>query len=209
MVFGPIEHKTNIRYKNMDDFGGYINAMDADYDRGDVIFTGYVFKLKIPPFKFVKRSAYAIGSTYMQEIVPYGGQNCYIPTSGHCFSKSISYLTGKDYTEDFSTFIRTEQRRSNVMTSAIFQPFCGKHNINIICFNGIRTNPRNITQKNIAIKIRDNHFCSLLESNGFSFIQIIKDEFEPKVLIMISLIHMWKVLLNTNLNQKSSISILV
>ena len=54
----------------------------------------------------------------MPEIVEYGGQNCYNPTSGHCLIKCIKNLTGKDYTEDFLTFIRTEQRRSNVMTSA-------------------------------------------------------------------------------------------
>ena len=28
MIIGPIEHKTNIRFKNMDDFERYINAID-------------------------------------------------------------------------------------------------------------------------------------------------------------------------------------
>ena len=54
----------------------------------------------------------------MKEIVEYYGQSCYIPKRGHCFIKCINYSTGKDYTEDFLTFFRTEQRRSNVMTSA-------------------------------------------------------------------------------------------
>ena len=40
MILGPIEHKTNIRYKNMDDFGSYKNAIDIDYDSEDVTFTG-------------------------------------------------------------------------------------------------------------------------------------------------------------------------
>ena len=36
MIIGPIEHKTNIRFKNMDDFERYINAIDVDYDSEDV-----------------------------------------------------------------------------------------------------------------------------------------------------------------------------
>ena len=37
------------------------------------------------------------------------------------------------------TFIPTEQRRSNVMTTAWIQPFCKKHNINIGCYDGLRS----------------------------------------------------------------------
>ena len=54
MIIGPIEHKTNIRFKNMDDFERYINAIDVDYDSEDVTFTGYVYKLYTPQFKVVK-----------------------------------------------------------------------------------------------------------------------------------------------------------
>ena len=39
MIIGPVEHKTNIRFKNMDDFERYINAIDIDYDSEDVIFS--------------------------------------------------------------------------------------------------------------------------------------------------------------------------
>ena len=81
MIVGAIEHKTNIRFKNMDDFERYINAIDVDYDSEDVIFTGYVYKLNTPHFKVIKRSAYGKGNNYMQEIVEYHGRNCYIPTS--------------------------------------------------------------------------------------------------------------------------------
>ena len=42
MIIGPTKHKTNIRFKNMDDFERYINAIDVDYDSEDVTFTGYV-----------------------------------------------------------------------------------------------------------------------------------------------------------------------
>ena len=71
MIIGPIEHKTNIRFKNMDDFERYINAIGIDYDSEDVTFTGYVYKLNTPHFKIVKRSAYGRGTNHMQEIVEY------------------------------------------------------------------------------------------------------------------------------------------
>ena len=93
MNFGPIEHKTNTRFKNRDDFEGYINAIDIDHYSEDVAFTGYVYKLNTPQFNIVKRSVYAKGTNYMQEIVGYGGQNCYIPTSGHCFIKRFKCFT--------------------------------------------------------------------------------------------------------------------
>ena len=42
MIIGLVERKANIRFKNMDDFENYINAIDVDYDSEDVTFTGYV-----------------------------------------------------------------------------------------------------------------------------------------------------------------------
>ena len=174
-INGPIEHKTNNRFKNMDDFERYINAIDIDYDSEDVTFTGYVYKLNTPHFKVVKRSAYGKGTNYMQEIVEYHGQNCYIPSSGMCFMKCINYFTKKDYTQEFLTFIRSEQRRSNVMTSARIQPFCRKYNINIGCFDGTRINPRNITQRDTALKIHNHLFCLIWKSDGISFDKAIKE----------------------------------
>ena len=179
MIIGPIEHKTNVRFKNMDDLERYINAIDIDYDSEDVTFTGYVYKLNTPHFKVVKRSAYGRGTNYMQKIVEYHGQNCYIPTSGMCFIKCINYFTKKDYTEEFLTFIRSEQRRSNVMTSARVGSFCRKYNINIGCFDGTRINPRNITQRDTALKIHNNHFCLIWKSDNDSFNQVIEDELKP------------------------------
>ena len=131
MIIGPTKHETNIRFKNMEDFENYINAIDVDYDSEDVAFTGYVYKLNTPHFKIVKRSAYGRGTNYMQEIVEYHGRNCYIPTSGMCSIKCINYFTKKEYTEEFLTFIRSEQRRFNIMTSTRIQPFSRKYNINI------------------------------------------------------------------------------
>ena len=60
----------------MDDFESYKNAKDIDYDSEDVIFTGYVYQLKTPQFNSFKRSAYAKGIKYLQEIAEYHGQIC-------------------------------------------------------------------------------------------------------------------------------------
>ena len=162
MIIGPIEHKTNIRFKNMVDFESYINAID---DSDDVTFTGYVYKLNTPQLKVVKRSTYGKGTNYMPEIVEYHGQNCCIPFLGMRFINCNNYFTKKDYTEKFLTFIRTEQRRPNVMTSARVQLFCRKYNINIGCSDGTRNNPRNLTRRNTALKIHNNHFCLIWKSD--------------------------------------------
>ena len=71
----------------MDAFEKYLNAMDVDYDFEEITFTGYNYKVNTPQFNVVKRSAYGKGTSYMQQIVDYHGQNCYIPTSGKCFIK--------------------------------------------------------------------------------------------------------------------------
>ena len=182
MLVGEVEQKTNIRFKNVDDFESYINAIDnSGYDSDDVIFTGWLYKLNTPDFKKVNRSQYGRGTDFTQDIVENKGNNRYIPTSGNCFIKCINCFTKKDYTEGFLTFIRTEQRRSNVMTSARIQPFCRKHYINIGCYDGFRVCPRNITQKNIALKIHNNHFCLIWKSDGVSFdkaIRELKDNFK-------------------------------
>ena len=180
MLVGEIEQKTNIKFKNVDDFESYINAIDnSGYDSDDVIFTGWLYKLNTPEFKKVNRSQYGSGTDFKQDIVEYIGNNCYIPTSGNCFIKCINRFTKKDYTNEFLTFIRSEQRRCNVMTSARVGSFCRKHNINIGCFDGTRINPRNITQRDTALKIHNNHFCLIWKSDRISFNQVIENELKP------------------------------
>ena len=132
-------------------------------------------KLNTPEFKKVNRSQYGRGTDFKQDIVEYHGQNCYIPTSSNFFTKCINYFSKKDCTDDFLTFIRTEQRRSNLMTSPRIQPLCRKHNIDIVYYDGYRVNPRIFTERNIASKIHENHFCSNWKSDGISFDKAIKE----------------------------------
>ena len=175
MNIEPIEHLTNIIFKKMDDFENYINAIDVDYDSEDVTFTGCIYKLNTPQFNAVKRSAYGKGTNYMQKIVEYHGQNCYIPTSGMCFVKCNNYFTEKVYTEEFLTSIRSEQRRSNLKTLARIQPFCRKYIINTGGFDGTRINPRKLTQRNTSLFIYNNQFCLIWKSIGISFDKAIKE----------------------------------
>ena len=52
MLVGEVEQKTNIRFKNVDDFESYNTAIDnSGYDSDDVIFTGWLYKLNTPEFK--------------------------------------------------------------------------------------------------------------------------------------------------------------
>ena len=57
VVIGPVEHKTKTRFRIMDDFKSYMNAIDVDSDSEDVTFTGYVYEVNTPQFNVVKRSA--------------------------------------------------------------------------------------------------------------------------------------------------------
>ena len=65
------------------------------------------------------------------------------------------------------------------MTSARVQPFCRKHNINIGCYDGFRVCRRNITERNTATKMHNNHFCLIWETDCVSFNKAIEDELEP------------------------------
>ena len=204
MIIGAIEHETNIRFENVDDFESSINAIDIDYDCEDVTFTGYVYQINTPPFNVAKRSAYDKSTNYMQEILEYQRQNCYIPTSGMCFIKCIKNFSDKDYTEELQGFIRNEKYRSGVMASARIQPFCRKYNINIGCSNGKKT-PRTITQRNIAFKVHRNHFCLIWKSNDISFKKTMKEvKITAKLFILLYLINMLNVLTNLKPNLRKS-----
>ena len=117
----------------------------------------------------------------MQEnvIVEYNGQNCYIFASDHCFLKSNNYFTKSFYSEEFLTFIRAENYRSVVMTSARCRPYCKKNKNNIGCFNGQEKSPRNIKEGNKFLFIYNKHFCLFWKSDGISFNQAVENELQP------------------------------
>ena len=134
-----------------------------------------MYKLNTPQFKIVKRSVHGKGTDFKQDIVEYIGNKGYIPTSINCSIKCNIYFIIKVYTEEFLTFFRTEQRRSNVMTSARIQSFCRKHKIKIGYFSGKEVWPRNITERKIAFKIHKNQFSLNWKWNDISFNKTIEE----------------------------------
>ena len=132
-------------------------------------------KLNTLEINKVNRSHYGRGTDFKQDFVEYTGNICFIPTSDNCFIKCNKYLTGKDYTEEFLTFLRTEKYQSGVMASARIQPFCKKYNINIGCFDGTRINPRTIRRGIIALKIQNKRSPLIWTTNDNSFNQALKE----------------------------------
>ncbi len=125
LIAGEIEQKTNVRFKNIHDFETYNNAIGVDYDSENVISTGWLYSSNAPESKRVNRSRYGRVTNFKQHIVEWKGNNCFTPTSGICLIKCFNHLTGKDYTEEYLPCIRYKRGRSNVMTSARVQQFCG------------------------------------------------------------------------------------
>ena len=69
-MIGELKQKTNFRFRNVDDFETYINAIDnGGYDSEDVLFRGWLCKLNTAEFNKVNRSHYARGTLFKRNIV--------------------------------------------------------------------------------------------------------------------------------------------
>ena len=145
--------QSHIRFRNIDDYEAYINSIDEGYDAQGAVFNGYLYKLNTLQFQKVNRSQYGNGCDFNYEIIEYRGNNCFIPTKGYCFVKCVNFLTGQDYKQQYLDFIRSEQRRSNIMTKARIQPFCRANNINLGYFDGDDVYPRSVTNRDRALFI--------------------------------------------------------
>ena len=179
-VGDPIR-QTHTTFRNMDDFEAFINTIDENYDSDDSIFNGYIYKLDTPQFNKVNRSQYGNGCDFKHEIIEYRGKNCFIPSKGHCFVKCVNFLTGEDYKQQYLVFIRSEQRRSNIMTEARIQPFCRANNINLGYYNDDRVFPKSVTKRDSALFLYNNHFCLIWNSENVSCklaIKELKDNFQ-------------------------------
>ena len=66
LILGPVEEKTNIRFKKKDDFENCISGIDIDYASEVFTYTGYAYKSNTPHFEVVKRNASGKDITYMQ-----------------------------------------------------------------------------------------------------------------------------------------------
>ena len=167
--------QTHVRFRNMDDFESYINSIDERYDADDCIFNGYIYKLNTPQFNKVNRSQYGNGYSFDEMIFEYRGNNCFTPTKGYCFAECINYLTRQDFKQKYLDFIRNEKRRSNIVTMARIQPCLRKMDIDLGYYNGYRIFPRNVTNRDSALYLYNNHFCLIWKSQGVSFNQAVQE----------------------------------
>ena len=172
---GDQTRQTHIRFRNMSHFETHINIIDVDYDADDCIFKGYNYKIDTPIFNKVKKSQYRKGCSFDKTILDYCGNNCFIPSKGYCFVKCINFLTDQDYNDKYLDFIRSEQRRSNIMTKARIQPCLRKLGIDLGYYNGDRVFPRAVTNRDSALYLYINHFCSIWKSHDVSFNQAIQE----------------------------------
>ena len=92
------------------DYEAYFTSIDEGYDAEDSIFKDYIYKSNTPQFHLVNRSQYGNGCDFKHEIIEYRGNNCFIPTKGYCFVKSINFITGEDYKQQYLGFIRNKKR---------------------------------------------------------------------------------------------------
>ena len=84
-------------------------------------------------------------------------------------------LTGKDYKQEYLDFIRSEQRRSNIMTLARIQHCLRKLGIDFGYYNGERLYSKTVMNRDSALFLYNNHFCLILKSEGVSFSQAIQE----------------------------------
>ena len=61
--------ETHIRFRNMECFESYINAIDQDYESEDAIFNAYIQKIDILQFNLDNRSQYGNGCVLKNNIL--------------------------------------------------------------------------------------------------------------------------------------------
>ena len=76
MLIGEIDQRTKNRFKNVDDFETYIDAIDdSAYDSDDVFFTGWLYNLNTPELNQVNRYHYGRSTDFKQDILEYTANN--------------------------------------------------------------------------------------------------------------------------------------
>ena len=167
----------NAFFCNRDGLIDRIEKINERYDESVPInFTGIVSKYT-KSFNRISSSYYGTGCDSFKKFVEYRGVLCYIPEQNDCFRKCIEFITKKDFSEQYRKFIKDSKRSKNIMTSARIQPFCKKHNINLVVYNKNQQKilPLSITQRKVCLFIHENHFCLNWKTNNTTFSNAIKE----------------------------------
>ncbi|ESO99256.1 hypothetical protein LOTGIDRAFT_173744 [Lottia gigantea] len=137
-------------------------------------------------FQEIKRSRVGRGGTdLLKKINEYEGENCYIPTDGHCFIKCVNRVLNEDYTREFQEYINgfSKANRKEVMTCARMKEFNKKFNTSFQIYNpkNRHIHPRDVHDElDWVCYLHNSHFCMIRRSQKSLGIQEIEDNYEQK-----------------------------
>ncbi|ESO88750.1 hypothetical protein LOTGIDRAFT_165163 [Lottia gigantea] len=157
--------------------------MDKKSDASDWYFTGKIILMK-DNFQEIKRSRVGRGGTdLLKKINEYEGENCYIPTDGHCFIKCVNRVLNKDLTCKFQEYINgfSKANRKGVMTCARMNEFNKKFNTSFQIYNpkNRHFHPRDVHDElDWVFYLHNSHFCLIRRSQKSWGIQEIEDNYE-------------------------------
>ncbi|ESO92306.1 hypothetical protein LOTGIDRAFT_162609 [Lottia gigantea] len=121
-------------------------------------------------FQEIKRSRVGRGGTdLLKKINEYEGENCYIPTDGHCFIKCVNRVLNEDYTREFQEYINgfSKANRKGVMTCARMKEFNTKFNTSFQIYNpkNRHFHPRDVHDElDWVFYLHNLHFCLIRRS---------------------------------------------
>ncbi|ESP00224.1 hypothetical protein LOTGIDRAFT_173385 [Lottia gigantea] len=159
--------------------------MDKKSDASDWYFTGKIILMK-DNFHEIKRSRVGRGGTdLLKKINEYEGENCFIPTDGHCFIKCVNRVLNKDLTCKFQEYINgfSKANRKGVMTCARMNEFNKKFNTSFQIYNpkNRHFHPREVHDElDWVLYLHNSHFCLIRRSQKSLGIQEIEDHYEQK-----------------------------
>ncbi|ESP01415.1 hypothetical protein LOTGIDRAFT_157596 [Lottia gigantea] len=155
--------------------------MDKKSDASDWYFTGKIILMK-DNFQEIKRSRVGRGGTdLLKKINEYEGENCYIPTDGHCFI--VNRVLNEDYTREFQEYINgfSKANRKGVMTCARMKEFNKKFNTSFQIYNpkNRHFHPRDVHDElDWVFYLHNSHFCLIRRSQKSLGIQEIEGNYE-------------------------------
>ncbi|ESO82264.1 hypothetical protein LOTGIDRAFT_170183 [Lottia gigantea] len=168
---------------NAKTFHNIFSNMDKKSDASDWYFTGKIILMK-DNFQEIKRSRVGRGGTdLLKKINEYEGENCYIPTDGHCFIKCVNRVLNKDLTCKFQEYINgfSKANRKGVMTCARMNEFNKKFNTSFQIYNpkNRHFHPRDVHDElDWVLYLHNSHFCLSRRSQKSLGIQEIEDNYE-------------------------------
>ena len=161
------EIDTNRFFKNSDELAKFIDKLLDKYaDHLSIYYTSNIYRY-FRKFKRVNRSDHGRGADEFNDIEEYEGDRCYIPSGNGCFLKCINYIFDKDFSTGYFEFIKSYERRPNVMARYRIPAFCKRYKIDIGIYdlNSKRILLWTVKQKSICVHIHRNHYCVIWKKN--------------------------------------------